>query len=136
MRRQFLWLLTPVLVLIGFGLLTSAAPLQQSGTGTASIKGGVGDITGPYEVPDPKWPEWAHPYPKPGYIWGSQGGVFAESPNRIYLANRGELKLPEKVPNNFPGNWGFFNQQAATQPIANMVNTIVVVDGNGKLIES
>ena len=62
--------------------------------------------------------------------------MFAESPNRIYLANRGELKLPDKVPNNFPGNWGFFNQMAATQPIANMVNCIVVVDGNGKLIEA
>ena len=31
---------------------------------------------------------------KPGYIWGSQPGVFAESPNRIFLAARGELKLP------------------------------------------
>ena len=62
--------------------------------------------------------------------------MFAESPNRIYLANRGELKLPERVPPNFPGNWGFFNQMAATQPIANMVNCIVVVDGNGKLIEA
>ena len=103
-----------LVVLFGVGALTSSASLQQRGTDAAPAKGGVGEITGPYEVPDPKWPEWAHPYPKPGYIWGSQGGVFAESPNRIYLANRGELKLPERVPNNFPGNWGFFNQQAAT----------------------
>ena len=62
--------------------------------------------------------------------------MFAESPNRIWLANRGELKLPDKVPNNFPGNWGFFNVQAAVVPIASMTNTVVLVDGDGKLIES
>ena len=76
------------------------------------------------------------PTPSREYIWGSQGGVFAESLNRIYLANRGELKLPDRVLSELSGNWGFFNQQAATQPIANMVNCIVVVDGNGKLIEA
>ena len=91
-------------VLLAFTVLTRFASSQQKNSESISVKGGAGDITGQYEIPDPNWPQWAHPYPKPGYIWGSQGGVFAESPNRIYLANRGELKLPEKVPNNFPGN--------------------------------
>ena len=122
MRRHILSLTAWLVVLFGFTLVTPSASLQQKTGDAVSAKGGVGDITGQYEIPDPNWPQWAHPYPKPGYIWGSQGGVFAESPNRIYLANRGELKLPEKVPNGFPGNWGFFNQMAATQPIANMVN--------------
>jgi len=115
--------------------VSPTASLQQR-NGSISVKGGVGDITGEYEIPDANWPQWAHPYPKPGFIWGSQGGVFAESPDRVYLANRGELKLPDKIPNGFPGNWGFFNQMAATQPIANMVNCLVVVDRNGKLIEA
>jgi len=136
MRRRVLSLLASLLFVIGVGLLTSPASLQQRDAASLSSKGGAGEITGPYEIPDPNWPQWAHPYPKQGYIWGSQGGVFAESPDRIYLANRGELKLPDKVPNNFPGNWGFFNTQAATQPIASMVNCIVVVDRNGKLIEA
>ncbi len=135
-RRRTLSLAAWLLVLFAFTVLSPRASLQQRSAGATSAKGGAGDITGEYEIPDPNWPQWSHPYPKPGYIWGSQGGVFAESPNRIYLANRGELKLPDKVPNNFPGNWGFFNQMAATQPIANMVNCIVVVDGNGKLIEA
>ena len=55
------------LAFLTVGFLTawfpSAAPLQQGASDPS--KGGVGDITGPYEVPDPKWPEWAHPYPKP-----------------------------------------------------------------------
>jgi hypothetical protein len=136
MRRRTLSLSAWLVVLFGFAVLAPRASLQQRGGSPTFAKGGAGDVTGDYEVPDPNWPQWAHPYPKPGYIWGSQGGVFAESPDRIYLANRGELKLPDKVPNNFPGNWGFFNQMAATQPIANMVNCIVVVDRNGKLIEA
>jgi sugar lactone lactonase YvrE len=137
--------------------LLTACSLGCSSSSTLSSvspqeKGGVGDITGPYQIPDPKWPQWAHPYPKQGYIWGSQGGVFAESPNRIYFANRGELKLPEKMPLmlqnvcpglagfyercEFPGFWGAFVYSATNEPIANMENVIVIVDGNGKLIES
>src|SRR5689334_19315697 len=99
-------------------------------------KGGVGDLAGPYQVPDPKWPLWAHPYPKAGYIWGSQAGVFAESPDRIFLANRGELKLPANVPSNFTGNWGFFGTQATGEPIANATNFIVIVDSAGRLVEA
>src|SRR4029453_6309827 len=135
MRRRTLSLAAWLTVIAGLIVLSPSASLQQR-SDSISAKGGVGDITGEYEIPDPAWPQWAHPYPKPGYIWGSQGGVFAESPDRVYFAKRGELELPVKVPNNFPGNWGFVNQMAATQPIANMVNTLVVVDRNGKLIEA
>jgi len=54
-------------------------------------KGGE-DETGPYEAVA----GWPQPWTQTGYIWGSQPGVFAESPNRIFLAVRGELKLPER----------------------------------------
>ena len=67
MRRRLVLRLTPLVLLI-FGWLASAAAPQQGAPGTAPAKGGVGSITGPYEVPDPKWPEWAHPYPTPGHI--------------------------------------------------------------------
>ena len=102
MRRLSLSPTAWLVVLFGFVLMTPPASLQQRSGDSISAKGGVGDIAGQYEIPDPNWPQWAHPYPKPGYIWGSQGGVFAESPNRIYLANRGELKLPERVPKYRP----------------------------------
>ena len=45
----------------------SASP-PQTGGAASEPKGGVGEIAGPYQVPDGKWPQWAHPYPKPGYI--------------------------------------------------------------------
>ena len=136
MRKLILSVIASLLVVFGLGLLTSPASPQQQGAASRHPKGSTLDVLGEYEMPDPKWPQWSHPYPKPGYIWGSQGGVFAESADRIYFANRGQLKLPEKVPANFLGNWGFFSP-TVPQSIAevDMVNILVVGDRNGKAIE-
>ncbi len=106
----------------GFGLLSAPAGLQQ--------KGGE-EETGPYDVVE-KWPQ---PFARPGYIQGSQGGVFAETPNRIFLLNRGELKVPDKPPATFTGAWGSLEQRA-TIPTPELRNCLLVVDGSGKLIES
>jgi DNA-binding beta-propeller fold protein YncE len=51
--------------------------------------------TGPYKVVE----NWPKPLPDTrhshdGWTWGSFGGVYAESPDRIWLAMRGELPLP------------------------------------------
>ena len=62
-------------------------------TAMQTRKGGE-DETGPYVIVD----KWMKPFAKSGYIQGSQGGVFAESPNRIFVLNRGELKLPQPYP--------------------------------------
>ena len=119
MRRPVLTLA----IVFGLGLLSAPALLQQ--------KGGE-EETGPYDVVA-KWPQ---PFAQQGYIWGSQGGVFAETPNRIFLLNRGELKLPEKVPNNFNGAWGSLGMGTATTPKPELRNCIVIVDANGQMIES
>ena len=108
-------------VVVGLGLLPAPASFQE--------KGGD-DVTGPYNVVE-KWP-LPLSVAKPGYIWGSTGGIFAETPNRIFIANRGELKLPEKLPNNFTGFWGSFGQQATT-PTPEFRNCIVIVDATGKV---
>jgi hypothetical protein len=124
---------TPVLtlaVVLAIGLLSAPALLQQQPVSSNSQKGGE-EETGPYEVVS----NWPQPFARQGYIQGSQGGVFAESPNRIFIANRGEIKLPEKLPNNFNGAWGSFGS-AATGQKPEMRNCIIVVDANGKLIES
>lgn len=124
---------TPVLTLafvLGTGLLFAPALLQQQPISPNSQKGGE-EETGPYEVVS-KWPQ---PFARQGYIQGSQGGVFAESPNRIFMANRGEIKLPDKLPNNFNGAWGSFGTPATGQK-PEMRNCIIVVDANGKLIEA
>ena len=52
--------------------------------------------TGPYQVVE----DWPRPLPDDrhshdGWTWGSFGGVYAESPDRIWIAMRGELPLQE-----------------------------------------
>jgi sugar lactone lactonase YvrE len=52
--------------------------------------------TGPYRVVE----NWPKPLPDTrhshaGWTWGSFGGVYAESPDRVWIAMRGELPLPE-----------------------------------------
>jgi hypothetical protein len=54
--------------------------------------------TGPYRVVE----GWPQPLPDDrhlhdGWTWGSMGGVYAESPDRIWVAMRGELPLPAGV---------------------------------------
>jgi len=80
--------------ILAIGLLSPAARLQ----GQPQEKGGE-EETGPYSVVA----DWPIPWSKPGYIWGSQPGIFADSPNRIFIAARGELKLPETLPRKFNG---------------------------------
>ena len=115
---------THLLVLVAFLTIgsVSSARLPQ--------KGGE-DETGPYVVVD----NWMKPFARPGYIQGSQAGVLAESPDRIFVLNRGELKLPEKLPATFNGSWGSLGQPA-TAANPELRNCILVLDANGKVIES
>src|SRR5438309_5377582 len=69
---------------VTLALVFVAVPAQQ-----AQQKGGQ-DETGDYNVVA----GWPGPFAKPGYIQGAISGVFAETPNRIFVMNRGEIKLP------------------------------------------
>ena len=97
---------------------------------SAQVKGGE-DETGAYEVVE----GWPQPWSKPGYIWGSQPAVFAQSPDRIFIGMRGEIKAPEPAPRGFNGSWGSTGQRA-TEPKAELRNSIIVVDRAGKLLEA
>jgi hypothetical protein len=46
---------------------------------------------------------WHKPFAQPGFAFGGNSGVFAESPNRIFIAQRGETRLPDPVPPEFAG---------------------------------
>ena len=61
-------------------------------------KGGE-DITGPYE-PVADWPK-PMSASLPGHenwTWGAVEGIFAESPNRVFIAERGELPIVKRPP--------------------------------------
>ncbi len=113
---------TPVLVLcsaVAFSLVS----------GPASLQGTVGQAD-PYDVVD----NWMQPFARSGYAWGSHPAVFAESPNRIFVIQRGELKLPEPLPDSFSGFYGSTGL-SALRGRPEMRNVIFVVDGDGKLVE-
>ncbi|GIT52427.1 MAG: hypothetical protein Ct9H300mP15_26400 [Gemmatimonadota bacterium] len=47
---------------------------------------------------------WHKPFAEEGFAFGGSSGVFAESPNRIFVAQRGETRLPgPNFPPSFPG---------------------------------
>jgi len=77
-------------------LLSIAAGLQAQ-SNKAVISGPVGPS--PYDIVR----GWHKPFAEKGYAFGGNSGVFAESPDRIFIAMRGETRLPDPVPPEFAG---------------------------------
>jgi hypothetical protein len=75
-------------------LLVSGA---DQALGQAEIRGPTGPS--PYQVIR----GWHQPFAEPGYAFGGNSGVFAESPDRIFVAMRGETRLPDPVPDGYLG---------------------------------
>jgi 6-bladed beta-propeller len=121
-------LVVTLATVFALGLHAAPAFLQSRGGGHG-VHGGE-DETGPYELAR----NWPQPFARQGYVWGSQGGVLADTPDRIFLLNRGELKRPAEVPADFAGAWGMLGR--ATDPTPEIRNCIVIVNGDGKVIES
>jgi len=159
---------------VGFLLGRSSSPDPASGsTGFAAVptQPGGQDLTGPYE-PVADWPRPLAGLPgHSNWTWGAVEGIFAESPDRIFLVQLGELPNIERpsqraVPDfgpslSFPvGGVPFRNASqgpAASLPgpggtnqdpddpnyayrgrigiDARWEHTIVVVDGDGNIIE-
>ncbi len=107
------------------------------------------DLSGPYNVVA-NWPQIPR---DAGFMQGSGAGCFAETPNRIFVVSRGELKIPldklpgNKLPTDWNGSWGAFHlgpanaEKPAPPPVngqttGRMHNAIVVVDASGKVLEA
>jgi peptidylamidoglycolate lyase len=101
MRASFL-VTTAAAVVVAFVVGTRMVPVQGQGQGQASNaaavsgeKGGQ-DIFGAYEVV-PNWPKPLSQLPgHEKWTWGAGQYVFAESPNRVFILQRGELPVVER----------------------------------------
>ena len=117
---------TPALVLVAVvaaGLFAGAASLQERAVSGPS----------PYDIVD----GWMKPFASAGYAWGSHPGVFAESPDRIFVIQRGEMRLPDPMPRGFAGFVGSIGLNALRPEGARVWrNCIFVVDGDGDMIEA
>src|SRR3954470_15029648 len=103
----------------------SAAPLGQ-----AVITGPVGPS--PYNVVR----GWHKPFAEAGFAFGGNSGIFAESPNRIFIAQRGETRLPDPVPSGylgFAGSIGFNVLSAVDRRV--WKNCLYTLDANGNVKE-
>ena len=85
-------------------VLTKSGDAQEQdlpGAGFAAVAGLVGgqDTYGPYEVVE-NWPKpLAESLPgHEGWTWSVTMDVFAESPDRVFLVQNGELPLLEERP--------------------------------------
>jgi hypothetical protein len=82
----------------GFGIWTegrrgTASAQSTPANGFAAVPGAIGsqDLTGPYEVAK-GWPKDISTLPgNEKWTFGAGQGVFAESPNRVFMLFRGEL---------------------------------------------
>ena len=111
-----------LLLLVGFVPLGSA---QQN-----NARGPIGPS--PYDVIE----GWHQPFAKQGFAFGGNSGVFAESPDRIIIAQRGETLLPNPIPPEFAGYAGSIgiNTLRATE-LRTWQNCLYILDGDGNVTE-
>lgn len=92
--------------------LTAAALLAtialHAQTQSASVDGPVGPS--PYTIVR----GWQKPFAEPGFAFGGNSGVFAESPDRIFIAQRGEFRLPDPLPAEYAGFAGSLKMNVLT----------------------
>ena len=104
------------------GILTGSASAQDLGP----------TVPAPYEAVE----GWLKPFAGEGFAFGGNSGVFPESPDRIFILQRGETRLPDPVPAGFEGYAGSIGintlQEAERRT---WQNCIYVVDGEGNVIE-
>src|SRR4029077_5988191 len=107
--------------------LVVGAPLLR---GQAVISGPVGPS--PYDVVR----GWNNPLAEDGLAFGGNSGIFAESPNRIFIAQRGETRLPVPVPPEFAGYAGSIGINVLNATDRRVWrNCLYTVDGNGQVKE-
>ncbi len=125
MRHSWKPVVFSVLAATALSIVSTRAQSPQ-----AVISGPVGPS--PYDVVR----GWHKPFAEPGYAFGGNSGVFAESPDRIFIAQRGEFRLPQPVPEGFAGFAGSigFNVLTATDRRV-WHNCLYTLDGDGRVKE-
>ena len=79
---------------------------------------------------------WHKPFAQAGFAFGGNSGVFAESPNRIFIAQRGETRLPNPVPSEFAGYAGSIGINVLNATDRRVWrNCLYTLDADGKVKE-
>ena len=120
---------TPALIATALLAVLAIAPAlgaQQP----AVVDGPVGPS--PYDVVR----GWQQPFAEPGFAFGGNSGVFAESPDRIFIAQRGEFRLPTPLPPEYAGFAGSIKMNVLNAVDRRVwQNCLYTLDGNGRVKE-
>lgn len=97
----------------------------------ATVTGPVGPS--PYDVVR----FWHKPFADAGYAFGGSSGVWAESPDRIWILQRGEFKLPDPLPAGYLGFAGSVNNINVLNATDGRVfrHCLYTLDADGKVKE-
>jgi hypothetical protein len=114
------------ILLACFALATSLSAQSAKGV----ISGPVGPS--PYDIVR----GWQKPFADTGFAFGGNSGVFAESPDRIFILQRGETRLPDPLPDGFAGFAGSIGINVLNATDRRVWrNCLYTLDGNGKVKE-
>ena len=159
MRTQRSLQIVALAVLIAASMAVAAcsapasSPESTAASTAAPQERGGQDEFGPYE-PVANWPQplqdGADGVKHEGWTWGSVGSVYAETPDRIWIAQRGELPLPanakpwtpygllQPTRGNATGNTDGLNAECESTPKRGWErrwhHSIIIVDRDGKLV--
>jgi hypothetical protein len=79
---------------------------------------------------------WQKPFAEPGFAFGGNSGVFAESPDRIFIAQRGEFRVPMPIPPEFAGFAGSIKMNVLNAVDRRVwKNCLYTLDANGNTRE-
>jgi 6-bladed beta-propeller len=119
-----------VAALVGLAVLVTGISTLRAQAAQAALTGPVGPS--PYDVIR----GWHKPFAEPGFAFGGNSGVFAESPNRIFIAQRGEARLPSPVPPEFAGYAGSIGINVLSDTARRVWrNCLYTLDSNGNVKE-
>ncbi len=80
---------------------------------------------------------WDKAHVTPGFAWGGNSGIFAESPSHIFIAQRGEFRLPQPLPAGYLGFAGSIGHNVLNETAARVwKHCLFVLDGHGNEIET
>ena len=119
-----------VVNVVALAALAAGMPGLSAQQRPSVISGPVGPS--PYDVVR----FWHKPFSQPGFTFGGNSGVFAETPNRILVAQRGEYRLPNPVPPTFQGFAGSIGVNVLSATDGRVwQNCLYVLDANGNVTE-
>jgi len=91
-RSRLLTITSAALVLLPFALVGALALQTKAEGQQPARKVDMGDYEPVVPWPQPL-PDTDHSHA--GWTWGSGAGVWAESPDKVWVAQRGEIELPQ-----------------------------------------